>query len=56
MRIKADSPTEYLSAVPDERRDALTKLREVILANLPSGFGMSYGMMATWFLMYPYPH
>ena len=47
MRIKADSPTEYLSAVPDERRDALTKLREVILANLPSGFKetMSYGMI-----------
>lgn len=53
MRIKADSPTEYLSVVPDERRDGLTNLREVILANLPSGFKetMSYGMIG-----YVVPH
>lgn len=53
MRIQADSPTSYLAAVPDDRRDSLTKLREVILANLPEGFkeGMSYGMVG-----YVVPH
>ena len=53
MRIQADSPTSYLAAVPDERTAALTKLREVILANLPEGFEetMSYGMIG-----YVVPH
>lgn len=47
MRIQADSPDEYLAAVPDERREALNRLREVIVAHLPKGFEetMSYGMV-----------
>tara|TARA_Y100001954_G_C15815043_1_gene607069 strand:+ start:10 stop:465 length:456 start_codon:yes stop_codon:yes gene_type:complete len=53
MRIQANSPAEYLAAVPDERRAALTQLRDVILANLPEGFeeAMSYGMIG-----YVVPH
>jgi uncharacterized protein YdhG (YjbR/CyaY superfamily) len=37
---------EYLAALPDDRREALTAVREAILANLAPGFeeAMQYGM------------
>jgi uncharacterized protein YdhG (YjbR/CyaY superfamily) len=38
MRIEADSVSAYLDALPDDRRAALTRLREVILEHLPDGF------------------
>lgn len=38
MQIKADTVEEYIEGVPDERKDAICKLREVILENIPSGF------------------
>lgn len=38
MKIEADSPKEYLEKIPEERKEAMTKLRSVILENLPEGF------------------
>jgi uncharacterized protein YdhG (YjbR/CyaY superfamily) len=53
MRIEASSPEEYLSQLPEDRKDAMTKLRKEIISNLPSGFQerISYGMIG-----YVVPH
>lgn len=47
MKIEANSPQEYLDKLPPDRKEALEKLREVIIENLPEGFEetMSYGMI-----------
>ena len=47
MRIQADSPEDYISKLPEDRKAAISKMREAILKNIPEGFeeGMSYGMM-----------
>ena len=46
MRIEAKNVDDYLSQVPEERLEALKKLRATILENLPDGFAeeMNYGM------------
>jgi len=53
MQIKSDSPEEYMAQLPDDRIQAIKKLREVIKNNLPKGFEetMSYGM-----IVYVVPH
>lgn len=53
MKIEAKTPQEYLTKVPENRRDALIKLRETILNNLPLGYEetMNYGMIG-----YVVPH
>ena len=53
MRINADSVEAYLEAVPEERKEALRKLRSIILENIPEGFveALQYGMPA-----YVVPH
>jgi len=38
MTYDASSVSEYLKSIPEERQAAFSKLREVILQNLPSGF------------------
>lgn len=47
MRIEASNPEEYISKLPDERKEVINKLRETINKNLPKGFTeeMSYGMI-----------
>ena len=47
MKIEAKSPEDYLNQLPPERKEALEKLRRVILKNLPQGFEetMNYGMI-----------
>lgn len=47
MQSKAKTVKDYLKELPPERKMTITKLRDVILKNLPKGFeeGMSYGMM-----------
>jgi uncharacterized protein YdhG (YjbR/CyaY superfamily) len=47
MTIKASSPEEYISKVPEDRKQAMSKLRQTILKNLPKGFaeGMNYNMI-----------
>ncbi len=53
MQSKAKTPAEYISELPEERKQAMMKLRETILKNLPEGFveEMSYGMIG-----YVVPH
>jgi len=38
MRINASTPEEYINQLPDDRRDAITKIRAVIQQHLPEGF------------------
>ena len=47
MQSKATTPIEYLASLPEDRQEAMNKLRKVILKNLPEGFeeGMGYGML-----------
>lgn len=53
MQSKATSPEAYIDELPPERREAISRLRQVILENLPDGFEetMSYGMIG-----YVIPH
>lgn len=47
MKIEANTPDEYILNAPEERQEALSKLRSVILENLPDGFQecINYGMI-----------
>lgn len=53
MTSKATSPQQYIDELPEDRVEAITKLRKVINENLPKGFKeeMSYGMIG-----YVVPH
>lgn len=53
MTLDAKSPDEYVSKVPEDRREVVARLRNTIRENLPKGFseGMGYGMMG-----YHVPH
>jgi len=53
MQSKAAQPQEYIDSLPEDRKGAMTALRNSILTNLPSGFveEMSYGMLG-----YVVPH
>lgn len=47
MQYKAASPEEYINLLPEERKEPIKKLRQIILDNLPKGMEeqMSYGML-----------
>jgi uncharacterized protein YdhG (YjbR/CyaY superfamily) len=47
MQYKAITPEDYINQLPDDRKEPIQKLREVILKNLPDGFNeeISYGMI-----------
>lgn len=53
MQSDSTTPQEYIDSLPDERRESVEKLRNVILKNLPKGFQevMGYGMLG-----YVVPH
>jgi len=53
MQYKANTPDEYIAAIPEERKEVMQNLRKVILNNLPKGFSeeMNYGMIG-----YVIPH
>ncbi|WP_264522095.1 DUF1801 domain-containing protein [Flavobacterium sp. N1994] len=53
MQSKALNPEQYLLELPEERKEAMNKLRKTIKDNLPKGFEevMSYGMLG-----YVVPH
>ena len=53
MKSSAKTVDEYLAALPENRRTAISTVRKVILANLPEGYEecMSYGMIG-----YVLPH
>jgi uncharacterized protein YdhG (YjbR/CyaY superfamily) len=46
MQSTAGTPDQYFEELPEERKEAMNKLRQVILDNLPKGFEeeMNYGM------------
>lgn len=47
MQSKATSVEQYLSELPEDRRNALRTVRDAILQHLPAGYaeGMQYGMI-----------
>lgn len=47
MQSTAKNPKEYLDSLPDDRKEAIGKLRNRILEKLPKGFeeSMNYGML-----------
>ncbi len=53
MNIDAKTPDEYLEKIPEDRKAAFSRLRQVLKENLPDGFEetMSYGMIG-----YVVPH
>ncbi|MGB0896373.1 MAG: DUF1801 domain-containing protein [Flavobacteriaceae bacterium] len=53
MQSKATTPEQYLAELPEDRKAVITKLRQVIIDNLPKGFQevMGYGMLG-----YVVPH
>ncbi|MEP7318912.1 MAG: DUF1801 domain-containing protein [Panacibacter sp.] len=53
MQSKATTIEQYLNELPEDRKVAMTKLRNEILKNIPKGFEetMSYGMIG-----YVVPH
>lgn len=48
MNYDADSVEEYIKALPENRRNSIKQLRNIILSNLPEGFfeQISYGMIS----------
>ena len=48
MRSDAGTVEEYLAALPEDRREAISAVRDVILRNLPAGFAeeMRHGMIS----------
>jgi hypothetical protein len=53
MSSKAELPQDYIDALPDDRKQAISAIREAILTHLPIGFQevMGYGMLS-----YVVPH
>ena len=53
MQSKATTVDQYINELPEDRKKAVTELRNVIKKNIPGGFeeGMSYGMVG-----YVVPH
>jgi hypothetical protein len=47
----ATTPDEYIESLPDDRREAVSAVRDVVRRNLPPGYeeGMAYGMIA-WYV------
>jgi hypothetical protein len=48
MRSKAKTVEVYMKELPEERRNIISKIRELILENLPEGYEetMQYGMIS----------
>lgn len=53
MQSAAKTPDEYINSLPPDRKEVISKIREVLLKNLPEGFEetMGYGMLG-----YAVPH
>ena len=47
MTSKAKTVKQYLAELPEDRREAISAVRQAILKNLPKGYeeGMQYGMI-----------
>ena len=57
MRSDATTVDEYLASLPDDRRKAISEVREVILTNLPNGYeeAMNWGMITYQVPLETYP-
>ena len=57
MQYKADSPEDYISQLPEDRKAAVTKLHNLIKDNMPEGLeaGIGYGMLAYYVPKSIYP-
>ncbi len=57
MKSTAASVAEYLSEIPPDRREAIGKVREIILHNLPEGYQevMNWGMITYQVPLEVYP-
>jgi hypothetical protein len=53
MKTTAKTPDEFIANLPEDRNTAVTKIRGVILENIPKGFAetITYGMLS-----YVVPH
>ncbi len=53
MQIFTDTPDQYVAQLPDDRKEAITALRQTIMENIPPGFEetVGYGMIG-----YVVPH
>jgi hypothetical protein len=53
MQSTAKEPLEYIDSLPEDRKEAILKIRDAIFRNLPNGFVevMNYGMLG-----YVVPH
>ena len=51
MQSKATTVAQYIAELPDDRREAISKVREVVLKNMDKTFmeGMNYGMIG-WYV------
>jgi Domain of unknown function (DU1801) len=56
-RSTAATPDEYIASLPDDRRDAVARIREVVNRHLPPGYeeGMAYGMIGWWVPLETFP-
>lgn len=57
MQYKAETVTEYIEQIPEERKKTIKQLRSIIKKNLPKGFKecISYGMPAYVVSLNTYP-
>jgi hypothetical protein len=48
LRVDAETPDAYLAALPDDRRDAISAVRDQILGSLPDGYveEVRWGMLS----------
>ena len=55
---KAKTVEEYLRELPPERREVVSKVRDVVLKNLPDGYveGMNWGMISYEIPLDTYPN
>lgn len=57
MQSASKTVTEYIDSLPADRKVTVSKLRDLILANLPEGYkeGMDYGMISYFIPLEVYP-
>lgn len=57
MQYEAKTVDDYISQIPEDRKDPINKLRQVILENIPKGFeeGINYKMIGYYVPHSKYP-
>ena len=57
MPSEVQDVEEYLASLPEDRREAITAIREVVVKNLPKGYGegMQWGMPSYFVPLSAYP-